>query len=173
MRRFAALAALLTGCAVPPPPNKTAPEVTLHEVKLRNFHNSTLSAVGSSSLIEYHRASADVDFSDLRLDVYRTEPPSPPGVVPPATHLQAPQAVGNLLTRVVEVTDGVTVQLPTGVVAKTKHAFFNSPEQRATGSSKLAVEGPDGFWLRADAFDIHLRTDVYEFVNPETRTRGP
>ncbi len=173
MRRFAVLAAFFAGCAVPPPPTQAAPEVTLHQVKLRNFHNSTLSAVGSSSLIEYHRASADVDFRYLHLSIYRTEPPLPPGVVPPATFLDAPQAVGNLLTRVVEVTDGVTVRLPTGVVARTSHAFFNSAEQRATGSSKLTVDGPDGFWLRADAFDIHLRTDVYDFIHPETRTRGP
>ncbi len=119
MRRLLALAALVTGCAVKPSPTQMAPEVTLHQVRLRNFHNSTLSAVGTSSLIEYHRASADVDFQDLKLDVFRTEPPSPPGVLPPATHLEAPRAVGNLLSRVVEVTDGVTVRLPTGVVART------------------------------------------------------
>jgi lipopolysaccharide export system protein LptC len=173
LRRLLALAALVTGCAVKPSPTQMAPEVTLHQVRLRNFHNSTLSAVGTSSLIEYHRASADVDFQDLKLDVFRTEPPSPPGVVPPATHLEAPRAVGNLLSRVVQVTDGVTVRLPTGVVARTPQASFNSAEQRASGSSKLQVVGPDGFWLRADGFDLQLRTDVYDFVRPETRTRGP
>ncbi len=173
MRRFAALAFLLIGCAVPPPPNQVAPEVTLHQVKLRNFHNSTLTAVGASSLMAYQRASADVHSSDMQLDVYRTEPPPPRGVTPPATHLSAPMAVGNLLTHGVEVTEGVTVRLPTGVVASTSHAFFDSPDMRATGHSPLKVDGPDGFWLRADAFDMHLRTDVYDFVNPETRTRGP
>ena len=173
MRRLAALLALLSCCAVPPPPNKVAPEVTLRQVHLRNFHNSTLTAVGSSSLMEYHRASADVHSSDMQLDVYRTEPPPPPGVTPPATHIDAPAAVGNLLTRGVEVTDGVTVRLPTAVVARTSHALFDSGDMRATGKSKLQVDGPDGFWLRADAFDMNLRTDVYDFVNPETRTRGP
>ena len=44
---------------------------------------------------------------------------------------------------------------------------------RATGASQVVLDGPDGFWLRADGFDLHLRTDVYDFVNPETRTRGP
>ena len=67
----------------------------------------------------------------------------------------------------------MTARLPTGLFGRTSRAFFDSPEMRATGSSRVLVEGPDSFWLRADGFDLHLRTDVYDFVHPETRTRGP
>jgi hypothetical protein len=176
VRRLAALAALqglLGGCAVPPPGTKMAPEVTLHGVKLRNFHNSTLSAVGSASDMTYERATADVHSQNVTLDVFQLEPPPPPGVRPPATHLEAKETLGNLLTRGIDATEGVTARLPTGLFGRTSHAFFDSPEMRATGASQVVLDGPDGFWLRADGFDLHLRTDVYDFVNPETRTRGP
>src|SRR5271154_2914745 len=90
MRRLAACCALgLTFCAVPPPGDKMAPEVTLHGVKLRNFHNSTLSAVGSATEMTYQRATADVHSTHVTLDVFQLEPPPPPGVRPPATHLTA------------------------------------------------------------------------------------
>ena len=176
MRRLAALAALqglLGGCAVPPPGTKMAPEVTLHGVKLRNFHNSTLSAVGSATDMAYERATADVHSTHVTLDVFQLDPPPPPGTLPPATHLEARETLGNLVTRGVDATGGVTARLPTGLFGRTSRAFFDSPDMRATGQSQVVLDGPDGFWLRADGFDLHLRTDVYDFVNPETRTRGP
>jgi lipopolysaccharide export system protein LptC len=151
-----------------------APEVTLHEVKLRNFHNSTLSAVGSAKEMTYERSTADVHSTGVTLDVFQQDAPAQKGGArPPATHLTAAETVGNLLTKGIDATGGVTAKLPTGLSGKTSHAFFDSPEMRATGSTPVTVDGPDGFWLRADGFDLHLRSDVYEFVHPETRTRGP
>ncbi len=174
MRRLAAFCALgLTCCAVPAPGDKAAPEVTLHGVKLRNFHNSTLSAVGSASEMTYHRATADVHSTHVTLDVFQLEPPPPPGVRPPATHLTAEETLGNLLTRDIDATGGVTARLPTGLFGRTSRAFFDSQAMRATGSSEVTVQGPDGFWLRAEGFDLHLHTDDYDFIHPKTRTRGP
>jgi hypothetical protein len=173
VRRLAVLFALATACAVPPPGNKKAPEVTLHGVKLRNFHNSTLSAVGSAKDMTYERATADVHSTLVTLDVFQLEPPVPAGVRPPSTHLEANETLGNLLTRGIDATGGVTARLPTGLFGQTSHAFFDSPDMRAIGNSRVMVEGSDGFWLRADGFDLHLRTDVYDFIHPETRTRGP
>ena len=149
-----------------------APEVTLHGVKLRNFHNSTLSAVGSATEMTYQRATADVHSTQVTLDVFQLEPP-PPGVRPPATHLTAEETLGNLLTRDIDASGGVTARLPTGLYGKTSRAFFDSQAMRATGSNPVTVEGPEGFFLRADGFDLHLHTDVYDFLHPKTRTRGP
>lgn len=174
VRRFAALAALaLCGCAVPPPGTNMPPELTLHGVELRNFHNSTLSAVGSAEDMTYRRATADVHATHVVLDVFQLEPPPPLGARPPATHLTAGETLGNLLTRDIDATGGVTSQLPTGLFGKTSRAFFDSQAMRATGAEKVTVEGPDGFFLRADGFDLALHTDVYDFVHPKTRTRGP
>jgi hypothetical protein len=174
MRRLAACCALgLTFCAVPPPGDKMAPEVTLHGVKLRNFHNSTLSAVGSATDMTYQRATADVHSTHVTLDVFQLEPPPPPGVRPPATHLTAEDTLGNLLTRDIDATGGVTARLPTGLYGRTSRAFFDSQAMQATGSNPVTVDGPDGFWLRADGFDLHLHTDAYAFIHPKTRTRGP
>jgi hypothetical protein len=170
---LAALVAVAASCAVPPPETKMAPEVTLHGVKLRNFHNSTLSAVGSATEMTYERSTADVHSTHVTLDVFQLEPPPAKGVQPPATHLEAEETLGNLLTRGVDATGGVTARLPTGLFGRTSRAFFDSPQMRATGSSKVTVQGPEDFWLRADGFDLHLRTDVYEFIHPQTRTRGP
>lgn len=173
VRRPVALAALAVACAVPPPETKMAPEVTLHEVKLRNFHNSTLSAVGSAKEMTYERSTADVHSTRVTLDVFQLDTPTPKGLQPPATHLAAAETVGNLLTKGIDATGGVTARLPTGLSGRTSHAFFDSPEMRATGASPVTVDGPEGFWLKAYGFDLHLRADAYEFIHPETRTRGP
>jgi hypothetical protein len=173
VRRFAALALGLTACAVPPPGTQKAPEVTLHGVKLRNFHNSTLSAVGSAAHMTYERDTADVHSTQVTLDVFQLEPPPPPGVRPPATHLTAAETLGNLLTKDIDATGGVTARLPTGLMGKTSKALFHSQAMQATGTSPVTVDGPDGFWLRADGFDLHLHDDVYDFTHPKTRTRGP
>ena len=174
VRRLVAFLLLGASCAVPPPPNQQAAEVTLHDVKLRNFHNSTLSAVGSAKQMTYERATADVHSTDVALDIYqKLSAPLAPGTHPPATHLTAQESVGNLLTKGIDATGGVTAHLPSGLYGRTSRAFFDSPEMRATGSSKVVVDGPDDFNLKAEGFDLHLRSEVYDFQNPVTRTRGP
>jgi hypothetical protein len=174
VRRLAALAALVAGCSLPPPPDgPMPPEVTLYDVRLRNFHGSTLSAVGGAKKMTYERSTADVRSTTVDLDVYRLDPPVPPGVQPPTTRLGAGEALGNLLTKGVDATGGVTARTPSGLNGKTSRAFFDTPVMRARGSNPVAVEGQDGFWLRADGFDLDLRTEVYDFVQPETHTRGP
>lgn len=173
MRRFAALALALAACAVPPPSNQKAPEVTLHGVKLRNFHNSVLSAVGTARHMTYERDTADVHSTHVTLDVFQLEPPPPPGTRPPATHLTAEDTVGNLLTKDIDATGGVTARLPTGLFGQTSRALFHSNDMQAVGNVPVTVQGPDGFYLQADGFDLHLHADVYSFVNPATRTRGP
>jgi hypothetical protein len=174
VRRLAALAALVAGCSVPSPADSAMPpEVTLHDVRLRNFHRSTLSAVGTVKRMTYERSTADVRSTDVVLDVFRLDPPPPPGARPPTTRLRAGQALGNLLTKAVDASDGVTVRTPSGLLGTTSQAFFETTLMRATGSVPVVVEGPDGFWLRADGFDLDLRNEVYDFVHPETRTRGP
>lgn len=174
MRRLAALAALVAGCSLPPPPEgPMPPEVTLHDVRLRNFHGSTLSAVGRAKKMTYERITADVRSTTVDLDVYRIDAPVTPGLRPPTTRLTAGEALGNLLTKGVDATGGVTVHTPSRLDGKTARAFFDTPVMRARGDSPVAVEGPDGFWLRADGFDLDLRSEVYDFVNPETHTRGP
>ena len=174
MRRLAALAALVAGCSLPPPAEgPMPPEVTLHDVRLRNFHGSTLSAVGSAKKMTYERATADVRSTAVDLDVFRLDAPVPAGARPPTTRLGAAEALGNLLTKGVDASGGVTVSTPSGLTGRTPRAFFDTPAMRATGTSPVAVEGPDGFWLKAEGFDLDLRTEVYDFVNPETHTRGP
>jgi hypothetical protein len=172
--RLVALAALLAGCSVSAPPDSPMPpEVTLHDVRLRNFRESTLSAVGSAKDVSYERATADVHASRVTLDVFRIEPPVPEGTPPPTTRLRAGTALGNLLTRGVDASEGVTVHTPGGLSGKTSRAFFDTPDMRATGSSPVAVEGPDGFRLRADGFALDLRSESYDFTQPIIHTRGP
>jgi hypothetical protein len=174
VRALAALAALVAGCSVSAPAETAMPpEVTLHEVRLRNFRGSTLSAVGSAKKMTYERATADVRATDVELDVFRIDPPPPPGQPPPTTRLHAGQALGNLLTRGVDATGGVTARTPNGLFGWTAGSYFDTPANRAHGNTPVRVEGPDGFWLVGDGFRFDLRDEVYDFDHPVTHTRGP
>jgi len=173
--RLAVLAAaLVAGCSVRAPPEEPMPpEVTLNDVRLRNFRGSTLSAVGRAKQMSYHRATADVRATDVELDVFRIDPPPPPGTPPPTSRILAREALGNLLTRGIDASGGVTVRTPAGLFGRTERGYFDTPSMRARGSGAVAVDGPDGFWLRGDGFELDLRNEVYDFENPVTHTRGP
>jgi hypothetical protein len=172
--RPVALAALLAGCSAPPPADSPLPpEVTLHDVRLHNFRESTLSAVGTAKDVSYERATADVHATRVDLDVFRLEAPVADGGVPATTHLRAGTTLGNLLTRGVDASEGVTARTPGGLEGRTARAFFDTPDMRATGSTPVRVEGPDGFRLRAEGFALDLRAESYEFTHPLIHTRGP
>lgn len=174
MRALATLAALVAGCSVSAPADTAMPpEVTLHDVRLRSFRGSTLSAVGSARQMTYERSTADVRAPDVELDVYRLDPPPPPGQRPPTTRLKAGQALGNLLTRGVDASGGVTVHTPSGLTGWTARGYFDTPVMRASGSTPVRIEGLDGFWLVGDGFQLDLRGEVYDFDHPVTHTRGP
>jgi len=49
---------------------------------------------------------------------------------------------------------------PTDLQALTMHA---------AGGSPVEVQGPNGYWLRAQGFDLHLREDLYEFDRMQSR----
>jgi len=146
--RFFALPALIgiAACGAPPrddgPP---PPEVTLHEVRLRSYRGSMLTAVGRSESMAYERASADVLSGPGTLDVLSHEAPSLTGHLPPATRIETRAARGNLLSRGIDVWGGVQLRTPTG------------------------LQGPNGYWLRAEGFDLHLREDLYEFDRMQSR----
>src|SRR4029453_10268402 len=102
--RFALAALTLTAaCGAPsqdegPPP----PEVTLHDVRLRSYRGSTLTAVGRSETMSYERASADVLSGPGSLDVLSRESPSVTERLPPATRIDTHAAPGNLLSPAID-----------------------------------------------------------------------
>ena len=169
--RFALPALLLiAACGAPPKDEGPAPpEVTLHEVRLRSYRGSMLTAVGRSQSMAYERASADVLSGPGTLDVLSHEAPTVTGRLPPATRIETRAGRGNLLSRGIDVWGGVTLRTPTGLEGKTDSAHLDSPTMHATGSSPVEVQGPHGYWLRAQGFDLHLRDDLYEFDRMQSR----
>lgn len=161
---------LMAACSAPPrdegPP---PPEVTLRDVRLRSYRGSVLTAVGRSETMAYERASADVVSGPGSLDVLTREATSLVGHLPPATRIETHAARGNLLSRGIEVWGGVQLRTPTGLEGRTERAHLDSPTMHATGTSPVEVTGPGGYWLRAQAFDLHLREEVYEFEQMQSR----
>jgi len=169
--RFALAAlTLFAACGAPPkdegPP---PPEVTLHEVRLRSYRGSMLTAVGRSESMAYFRASADVLSGPGMLDVLSHEAPSATGRLPPATRITTRAARGNLLSRGIDVWGGVELRTPTGLSGKAETAHLDTLTMHATGASPVELEGPNGYWLRAQGFDLHLREDLYEFDRMQSR----
>jgi len=39
----------------------------------------------------------------------------------------------------------------------------------ASGTSRVSVNGPHGYWLEAGGFELQLREDIYEFTNMRSR----
>jgi len=166
------LASLLLIAACGPPPKDDGPappEVTLHEVRLRSYRGSVLTAVGRSESMAYERASADVLSGPGTLDVLTREATSLTGRLPPATRIETRAAKGNLLTHGIDVWGGVQLRTPTGLVGRTERAHLDSPTMHATGTSPVEVQGPNAYWLRAEGFDLHLREDLYEFDRMQSR----
>ena len=166
------LASLLLIAACGPPPKDDGPappEVTLHDVRLRSYRGSVLTAVGRSESMAYERASADVVSGPGTLDVLTREATSLTGRLPPATRIETRAAKGNLLTHGIDVWGGVQLRTPTGLVGRTERAHLDSPTMHATGTSPVEVQGPNAYWLRAEGFDLHLREDLYEFDRMQSR----
>jgi hypothetical protein len=169
--RFA-LAALTLFAACGPPPKDDGPpppEVTLNEVRLRSYRGSMLTAVGRSESMAYYRASADVLSGPGTLDVLSHEAPSAAGRLPPATRIATRAARGNLLSRGIDVWGGVQLRTPTGLEGKTDTAHLDTLTMHASGASPVEVQGPNGYWMRAQGFDLHLREDLYEFDRMQSR----
>lgn len=170
MRFTLAALTLFAACGAPPrdegPP---PPEVTLHEVRLRSYRGSMLTAVGRSDSMAYYRASADVLSAPGTLDVLSHEAPSATGRLPPATRITTRAARGNLLSRGIDVWGGVELRTPTGLSGQTETAHLDSLTMHATGASPVEVQGPNGYWLHAEGFDLHLREDLYEFNRMQSR----
>ncbi|HVP61574.1 MAG TPA: hypothetical protein VMT11_13500 [Myxococcaceae bacterium] len=170
MRFALASLLLIAACGSPPkddgPP---PPEVTLHEVRLRSYRGSVLTAVGHSESMAYERSSADVLSGPGTLDVLTREATAITGRMPPATRIETHAARGNLLSRGIDVWGGVQLRTPTGLTGKTESAHLDSPTMHATGTSPVEVQGPNAYWLRAQAFDLHLREDLYEFDGMQSR----
>jgi hypothetical protein len=143
--------------------------VTLHEVRLRSYRGSMLTAVGRSESMAYYRASADVLSGPGTLDVLSHEAPSATGRLPPATRITTRAARGNLLSRGIDVWGGVELATPTGLQGKTETAHLDSLTMHATGASPVEVQGPNGYWLHAQGFDLQLREDLYEFDRMQSR----
>jgi lipopolysaccharide export system protein LptC len=170
LRRLAPFLLLLVACQAPPPDEGRAPpEVTLHDVRLRSYRGSTLTAVGRAEVMSYERSSADVLAQHGTFDVFRLEAPRPRGAPPPATHIEAQAALGNLLTRGIDASGGVTLQTPTGLRGWTERAHLDSPTMKASGTSRVSVTGPHGYWLEAGGFELQLREEIYEFTNMRSR----
>ncbi len=161
---------LVAACGTPPkdegPP---PPEVTLRDVRLRSYRGSVLTAVGRSESMAYERASADVLSGPGTLDVLTREATSLAGHLPPATRIETRAARGNLLSRGIDVWGGVHLRTPTGLEGWTEAAHLDSPTMHASGSRQVEVQGPNGYWLRAQGFDLHLREDIYEFDRMQSR----
>lgn len=170
MRFALAALTLFAACGAPPrdegPP---PPEVTLHEVRLRSYRGSMLTAVGRSESMAYYRASADVLSGPGTLDVLSREAPAATGQLPPATRITTRAARGNLLSRGIDVWGGVDLRTPTGLAGKTETAHLDTLTMHATGASPVEVQGPNGYWLHAEGFDLHLREDLYEFDRMTSR----
>ncbi len=170
MRFPLAILLLIAACGSPPKDDGPAPpEVTLHEVRLRSYRGSVLTAVGRSESMAYERASADVLSGPGTLDVLTREATASTGRLPPATRIETRAARGNLLSNGIDVWGGVQLRTPTGLQGWTERAHLDSPTMHATGTSPVEVKGPNGYWLRAQGFDLHLREDLYEFDRVQSR----
>ncbi|RPH66494.1 MAG: hypothetical protein EHM78_23440 [Myxococcaceae bacterium] len=169
--RFALAALTLTAACGAPPQDEgpPPPEVTLHDVRLRSYRGSTLTAVGRSQTMSYERASADVLSGPGTLDVLARESPSITGRLPPATRIETRAARGNLLSRGIDVWGGVTLRTPSGLEGMTDKAHLDSLTMHASGTTPVEVHGPNEYWLRAQGFDLHLREDLYEFDRMQSR----
>jgi hypothetical protein len=169
--RFA-LAALTLFAACGAPPNDDGPpppEVTLHDVRLRSYRGSMLTAVGRSESMAYYRATADVVSGPGTLDVLSHEASAASSRLPPATRIETRAARGNLLSRGIDVWGGVQLRTPTGLQGRTDTAHLDTLTMHATGSSPVEMQGPNGYWLHAEGFDLHLREDLYEFDRMQSR----
>ena len=168
--RLASIALLAVACSAPPHDEGPAPpEVTLRSVELRSYHGSTLSAVGHAEVMSYERGSADVLATTGNLRVFRNDAARPAGTPPPATTIDTRNARGNLLSRGIDTWGGVRVRTPTGLDAHTERAHLDSLSLRSRGDTPVTVTGAHGYWLQADAFEMSLREEFYEFVHVQSR----
>ena len=170
--RLASLPLLLLAAAcsgTPADEGPAPPEVTLRKVELRSYHGSTRSAVGHAETMSYERASADVLATTGSLSVFRNEAARPAGAPPPATIIDTRNARGNLLSRGIDTWGRVRVRTPTGLDAQTERAHLDSNTLRSHGDTPVTVTGSHGYWLQADAFEMSLREEFYEFVNVQSR----
>ena len=150
--RFALAALTLTAaCGTPaqdegPPP----PEVTLHQVRLRSYRGSALTAVGRSETMSYERASADVISGPGTLDVLSRESPSVTGRLPPATRIETHAGRGNLLSRGIDVWGGVRLRTPGGLEGMTERAHLDSLTMHESTVSRVTtakyVHTPQGIF---------------------------
>ena len=162
--------ALLVDCgATPKDDGPEPPEVTLKDVRLRSYRGSVLTAVGRSTSMAYERSSADVLSGPGTLDVLTREATSLIGKLPPATRIETRAARGNLLSRGIDVWGGVRLRTPTGLRGSTETAHLDTLTMHASGTSPVEMQGPNGYWLRAQGFDLHLREDLYEFDGMQSR----
>jgi lipopolysaccharide export system protein LptC len=170
LSRLASLLLLLVACSAPPSDQGPAPrEVTLRDVHLRSYRGSTLTAVGRAEVMSYERSSADVLAQHGTFDVFRLEAPRPRGAPPPATHIEAEAALGNLLTRGIDASGGVMLRTPNGLQGWTERAHLDSPTMHASGTSRVSMNGPNGYWLEAGGFQLQLREEIYEFTDMRSR----
>jgi len=170
--RLFALPALLVSVACGAPPGDDGPpppEVTLHQVRLRSYRGSMLTAVGRSESMAYERASADVLSGPGTLDVLSREAPTAAGSLPPATRIETRASRGNLLSRGIDVWGGVRLRTPAGLQGFTDMAHLDSLTMHASGTSPVEVQGPNAYWLKAQGFDLHLREELYEFDRMQSR----
>jgi hypothetical protein len=169
--RFALSSLLLIAACGGPPKDEgpPPPEVTLREVRLRSYRGSMLTAVGHSASVAYERASADVLSGPGTLEVLSREAASLAGGLPPATRIETRAARGNLLSRGIDLWGGVQLRTPTGLEGRTESGHLDTTTMHSSGSSPVEVQGPNGYWLRAQGFDLHLREDIYEFDHVQSR----
>ena len=114
-------------------------------------------------------ALADVLSGPGTLEVLSREAASLAGGLPPATRIETRAARGNLLSRGIDLWGGVQLRTPTGLEGRTESGHLDTTTMHSSGSSPVEVQGPNGYWLRAQGFDLHLREDIYEFDHVQSR----
>jgi hypothetical protein len=158
MRPFCALGAVvLLACHKPVDTSEPVrPEVELYGVRMESFRGVDVVAHGVTQEMTYERARADVTALGARVIILRGA-----GSLE-ASRLEAPKVVGNLISRGVDGSGGVSVLAANGTRAKTESAHFDSASRIATGSERVSVEGAH-YSLNAVGFSMDFREQTFNF----------
>lgn len=167
--RLALWVLALVACT-PDRPNPSAasepprPQATLHGVRMRIYRGDEVAMLGRAARLTFNRSTREVTAEESFLQFHPLSRP---------VELRAPQLRGNLDARGADLSGGVRLKGPEGLVGETPAAHFDGPTMVATGAEKISLRGP-GYAVQAGGFRLDFNQEAFDFEGEVTTDlKGP
>lgn len=129
------------------------PQATLHGVRMRIYRGDEVAMVGRAARLTFNRSTREVTAEESFLQFHPRSRP---------VELRAPQLRGNLETRGADLSGGVRLRGPQGLVGETPAAHFDGPTMVATGTQQVSLRGP-GYTVQAGGFRMDFNEEAFDF----------